>query len=59
MSKNLDLPNSYTIETSMWAWFDKESRESVDLDLDSLTKFGHSLSVSISDWLLLMEKQKV
>lgn len=51
LSRELQLANCYTMEASMWAYFEAESRKTIEFDPQSLLGFGKQFALSIYDWV--------
>eukprot|EP00347_Sterkiella_histriomuscorum_P015717 403355948 len=55
--RNLNLPQSYTIETSIMGFLNKE-RQTISFGISSLQYFGEKLGDTILDWFLIMEQHQ-
>lgn len=58
ISRELPLPNSYTIEVSMMGYLSRD-RQTQDLDLSHLMTFGQKLAASLLDWFIVLDKHKM
>ena len=55
VNREFDLPNSYTLECSMWGYICGQTRQTVDLSLSNLQKFATIWAGCLRDWFTLFE----